>query len=242
MEERITQAVILAGGRGTRLGFLTQDTPKPLLPVCGRPFLFYVIEHLHRNGILDIVLSTGYLAEAFERVLGDGSKLGVRIGYAREDTPLGTGGGLCNAARMLPSRDKPFAACNGDTVLDVSLTELAVRVDVSGAKAGVALRRVENSSRFGGVVLDERCMISSFAEKCIAGAGYCNAGFYVFTTAALCYFPPGASSLEQDVFPPLTRERALAGFPVDGFFLDMGLPETYAAAQVLLSQRHVPER
>ena len=226
----ITKAVVLAGGRGTRLGNLTTDMPKPLLPVGGIPFLEYVIWNLTRWGITDIILSTGYCATAIREHFGNGKNIGARITYAEESSPLGTGGGVRFAAANLA---EPFFVLNGDTLLDCQFHALADLTLRSGAKAGLALRNVPDVGRFGSIALSGD-LIQGFYEKGISGPGLINGGIYVLTPEAVSMLPPGVSSLETDLFPLLADKGKLAGLTCNGFFLDMGLPSTYAEAQTLL--------
>lgn len=221
-----TQALILAGGRGTRLGELAATTPKPLLPVAGRPFLDYLVENLQRHGITELVLSTGHLADAFEAHYGDGRGLGLRIRHAREDLPLGTGGGARNA---LPLLDDCFLALNGDTLFDCNYLDLALRLE-PGQLAALALRRVEDVSRYGDVAL-EGGVVRSFHEKSRSGPGLVSGGVYLLTRECVGLLPEGPSSIEQDLFPLLAERGVLAAAVYAGFFLDIGLPETLAAAQ-----------
>jgi D-glycero-D-manno-heptose 1,7-bisphosphate phosphatase len=226
----VTKAVILAGGRGTRLGALTDDRPKPLLPVGGAPFIEYVIWNLVRWGIRDIILSTGYRGEAIRDCLGDGVAMGARISYAEEDCPLGTGGGVRLAAAQAT---EPFFILNGDTLLDCDFRSLARLVSKCGAKAGLMLREVEDAGRFGAVAFSND-RIRGFHEKGRTGSGLVNGGVYVLTPAALNALPPGPCSLERDLFPRLAEEGALVGAVGNGFFIDIGLPSTYGEAQTLL--------
>jgi D-glycero-D-manno-heptose 1,7-bisphosphate phosphatase len=204
--------------------------PKPLLPVGGTPFLGYVIWNLVRWGIQDIILSTGYRGETFRDYLGDGAALGARITYAEENFPLGTGGGVRFAAANLT---EPFFVLNGDTLLDCDFQPLARLVSKCDAKAGVMLREVEDAERFGAVAFSNK-RIHGFHEKNSTGSGVINGGVYLLTPAAVSALPPGVSSLESDLFPRLAAEGALVGAVCNGFFIDMGLPSTYEAAQTLL--------
>ena len=226
----ITKAIVLAGGRGTRLGNLTTDMPKPLLPVGGIPFLEYVIWNLTRWGITDIILSTGYCATAIREHFGNGKNIGARITYAEESSPLGTGGGVRFAAASLA---EPFFVLNGDTLLACQFHALADLTLRSGAKAGLALRNVPDVGRFGSIALSGD-LIQGFYEKGISGPGLINGGIYVLTPEAVSMLPPGVSSLETDLFPLLADKGKLAGLTCNVFFLDMGLPSTYAEAQTLL--------
>ena len=226
----ITKAVILAGGRGTRLGPLTDTMPKPLLPVGGAPFLDYVIWNLVRWGIRDIVLSTGYRAQAIRDCLGDGAAMGARVTYAEESSPLGTGGGVRFAAADMM---EPFFVLNGDTLLDCAFQPLARLVSTYDAQAGIFLREVTEAGRFGTVAFFHD-RIHGFREKGATGPGLINGGVYLLTPAALHALPAGACSLETHLFPRLAREGALVGAACNGFFIDMGLPATYGEAQTLL--------
>lgn len=230
---RITQAIVLAGGRGTRLGSLTQHTPKPLLPVAGKPFLAYLLWLLVQQGVSELVLSVGYLSESIIQALGDGSRFGVRIRYAVEKTPLGTGGAVRFAASFLPFPDKAFFVLNGDTLLDCNLQKLARLMLEGSATAGMALRQVEDVGRYGAVIT-ENAKVTAFSEKSANGPGTVNGGVYALLPQALDTLPEGASSIEQDLFPQLTTQGQLAALRTTGFFLDIGLPETYQEAQTAL--------
>jgi len=226
----IRQALILAGGRGSRLGSLTQTLPKPMLQVAGKPLLEHLIFNLVRFGIPRIVLSIGYLHDVIESYFQDGRKLGVELEYSREATPLGTGGGLRNASHLL---DDSFLVLNGDTFFDCNYLDLA-RMLSPGIPAVVALRRVLDVSRYGSVDV-EGGRVRFFLEKGRTGPGYISAGVYALTRAALEYLPRGFSSIETDLFPVLTARNILAAQVGSGFFIDIGLPETLNAAHGALS-------
>jgi histidinol-phosphate phosphatase family protein len=191
-----------------------------------------VVWNLVRWGIRDIVLSTGYLGEAIRNHLGDGAAMGARIRYAEEDSPLGTGGGVRFAATQMAEAE-PFFVLNGDTLLDCDFQPLAQLVYKHGAKAGMTLREVEDAGRFGAVALSNN-RIHGFHEKGPSGPGLINGGVYLMTPAAVDALPPGPSSLEATLFPLLAKEGTLVATTCNGFFIDMGLPSTYAEAQTLL--------
>ena len=220
-------AVVLAGGTGSRLGRLTADTPKPLLPVAGRPFVTHVLAHLEGQGIKRVVLATGYLADRFEQALGPRWQ-GLELSYSREETPLGTGGAL---ARALGPRTEEFAfVVNGDTYFPLDYSELAARRERANARLALALRHVPDSGRFGAVEL-EGDRVVALREKDGAGAGLVNGGTYLVDRAALLAASPrGAFSLEKDLFPPWVAQGLVAGLACEVDFIDIGIPESLAEA------------
>lgn len=230
----LIQAIVMAGGRGSRLGSLSLDTPKPLQDIAGRPFLDYLLGNLARQGVREVVLSVGYLAGRIMEAMGDGGRLGLNIRYAVEREPLGTGGGAKLAGAQVDTA-KPFLLLNGDTLFDFPLWRLVEVLPEAAGAAAMALRRVDDAGRYGAVTLAKDGRISGFEEKNAAGgAGWINGGIYAFQPGTLDRLPKGFSSLEQDLFPLLAKEGGLVGCKGEGFFLDIGLPDTLAAAQELL--------
>ena len=146
------QALILAGGEGTRLRPLTSTLPKPVVPLAGRPFITFMIEWLRGHGVNDVILSCGFLADGVRRVLGDGQGLGVSLRYVEEPTPLGTGGALRFAGDML---DERFFMLNGDVLSDLDLSAQVAHHEETGARATLALIGVEDPSAYGLVRLNE---------------------------------------------------------------------------------------
>lgn len=221
------QAVILAGGLGTRLGARSRGVPKPMQPVGGRPLLEYVLWNLRRQGVTDIVLAVGHLAEVIVGHFGDGTRHGVSIRYVREDSPAGTGGGLALCAPLLQER---FLFLNGDTLFDFNVLDLAVEAERSSALACLALRAVNDVSRYGEVVLDG-VTVARFSEKPAARPGLVSGGVALMKRAIVEHVPKAPCSLERDVFTPLAAAGRLAGKAYDGFFIDIGTPETLDEAQ-----------
>jgi dTDP-glucose pyrophosphorylase len=223
--EAIRQAVILAGGKGTRLGAITRAVPKPMLPIAGdRPFLDYLLEMIERHGYRDIVLLGGYLGEALEAAYG-----GRRVGKAvvrvmREEVPLGTAGALTIAREALDPR---FLLMNGDAFFDINLRALEQVSRRSGATATLALRAVVDAARYGRVI-EENGKVLAFLEKDLSrlGPGVINGGIYVLKREILDLVRDFPCSLEQDVFPALVERGDIAGREFKGYFLDIGLPET----------------
>ncbi len=225
----IQQALILAGGLGTRLGSLTKTAPKPMLPVAGRPFLEYLVLNLRRFDVKRIVLSVGYLHDIIESHFQDGRNLGVTIEYSVEMEPLGTGGGIRSASNML---DDSFLVLNGDTFLDCNYLDLGLMLK-PGISAAIALRSIVDVSRYGNVTMaGERVL--QFVEKGNSGPGLVNAGVYILTQAALDYLPVGYSSIESNLFPLLAAQGRLAARICSGFFIDIGLPETLSEANRII--------
>jgi D-glycero-D-manno-heptose 1,7-bisphosphate phosphatase len=236
----VREALVLAGGLATRLGDSAADVPKCLQPVAGRPFIDHLIWEIRRQGVRKVVLCTGRLHEAVEAHVGDGSALGVEVVYAREPEPLGTAGAAALGARLLTG-ELAFV-CNGDSLFDVNLPDMAVYLRrAADADAALALRREPDAGRYGSVVLDADGRIASFGEKAETGEALVNGGVYCARTAWLRSLPVEVSSLERDVFPDLAPEGRLLGLVREGFFTDIGLPESLEAAQASVAVwRHKP--
>ncbi len=217
-----SQALILAGGRGTRLGDKTAFVPKPMMDVAGRPFIDYLIRNLIRHGIRDIVLSTGYLSNAISDYIGTGVQYGARIRHVTEDIPLGTGGAVKNCESILNDQ---FFVLNGDTLFDINFAALD-----SLSTNAVALRHIGDASRYGAVEVDGN-LVTKFNEKGKSGPGLISGGILRLNKEALDLLPDGPSSLESDLLPTLVSKEQLAGLPAAGYFIDIGLPETLELAQ-----------
>jgi D-glycero-D-manno-heptose 1,7-bisphosphate phosphatase len=221
----IRQAVILAGGKGTRLGAITQSIPKPMLPIADdRPFLDYLLEMVERHGYQDILLLGGYLGEVLEAAY-DGRRIGdATIRVLREKVPLGTAGALTVAREKLDPR---FLMMNGDAFFDINLRALEQASHRTGAMATLALRSVPDAARYGRVIEDQG-KVATFLEKDLnrPGPGIINGGIYVLKREVLDLVHNLPCSLEQDVFPTLVERGEIRGLRFDGYFLDIGLPET----------------
>jgi D-glycero-D-manno-heptose 1,7-bisphosphate phosphatase len=221
----IRQAVILAGGKGTRLGALTRKVPKPMLPIAGdKPFLDYLLEMVERHGYEDIILLGGYLGEVLEAVYDRRRIGGASIRVLREEVPLGTAGALTVARETLDPR---FLMMNGDAFFDINLRALEQSSHQSGAMATLALRSVPDAARYGRVI-EEKGKVVAFLEKDSnrPGPGTINGGVYVLKREILDLVVNLPCSLEQDVFPNLVERGEIRGVKFDGYFLDIGLPET----------------
>jgi NDP-sugar pyrophosphorylase family protein len=223
------KAVILAGGEGTRLRPLTLTTPKPVVPVVDRPFLRHQLDLLASAGVREVVFSVAYRPERVEEVFGDGSSLGMRIRYAVEDSPLGTGGAVRNALDML---DERTVVLNGDVLTDVDLPAIIARHDGGKAQATILLTPVHNPAAFGLVETDEEDRVRRFIEKPRPEqitTNNINAGIYVLETRLLEMMPAGVNtSIERFFFPALLARGDRVLGPVHrGYWIDIGTPEKY---------------
>jgi len=223
-------AVVLAGGLGMRLRAAVADATKVLAPVHGRPFLEHVLERLAAASLRRVVLLTGYRAEEVERALG--ARCGpLRLEYSRETRPLGTGGALRQALERL---DTPTVLLlNGDSCCDIDLQAFFAWHRRRRADLTIAAARVADASRFGLVRLSMESKVVRFFEKsAAAGPGWINAGVYLIQRRLLEAMPPGQSlSLEREWLPRWIATERVLGFKCTGPFLDIGTPESYAAAE-----------
>ena len=222
------QALILAGGEGTRLRPLTLTVPKPVIPLVNQPFITFMIEWLKSHGVDDVILSCGFLAEGVRQVLRDGQELGIRLRYVEEPRALGTGGALRFAGDLL---DERFLMLNGDVLTDLDLTAQLAQHEQTGAQATLALVGVEDPSAYGLVRLNADHSVGEFLEKPSPDeidTNLINAGAYVLDRSVLdAMDPPGPNiSIERDVFPGLVG-NGLFGFDARGYWLDIGTPERY---------------
>lgn len=227
------QCVILVGGRGSRLGALTEQTPKPLMPVAGRPFLDYLLDHVTAFPLRRIILLAGYLGDALRAGYEGRVVAGARIEVVVEPEPLGTGGALTVAADRL---DERFFLLNGDSLFDVDLADLADLPAADGWLGKLALRRIDDTSRSGLVDLAGG-RITAFQERGPGGPGLINGGVYLLDRRLLSRIAGVPCSIERDLFPGLAAEGRLHGKLYDGYFIDIGVPQDLARAQTELPAR-----
>jgi D-glycero-alpha-D-manno-heptose 1-phosphate guanylyltransferase len=224
------EAIVLAGGFGTRLRAVVPDLPKPMAPVAGRPFLEILLTSLAAKGFQRVVLSLGFLADTVVQHFG-GSYAGMELDYEIETTPLGTGG----AIRAALGRCKAPAVCvlNGDTYLDLEADALWSLWAQRGEPVIVA-RHVDDTARYGRLQVDDG-RVRRFAEKGEAGPGLINAGCYLLPRTILDAFPLGqAFSFETEFLAQAVAQRDISVFVSEGHFIDIGIPEDYARAQTEL--------
>lgn len=230
------QALILAGGKGTRLRPLTVYTPKPIVPVLNRPFLLYQIELLRRANIKDITLSLSYQPDKIEQVLGDGTDFGVNLRFITEPSPMGTGGAYKFAAASIRETTIVF---NGDILTDVDISKVVEFHRNKKADATIVLTPVENPSAYGLVETDDEGKVLQFSEKPKAEeianltTKNINAGIYILEPSVLDLIPAGENrSFEYNVFPDLlNREKSFYAYILDGnYWRDIGNPKSYLDA------------
>ena len=225
------KAVLLAGGQGTRLRPLTLNTPKPVVPVFGRPFLRYQIDRILQVPEIDeVILSLNYQPDRVEAVFGDGSDIGIRIRYVVEPTPLGTAGGIKFASQGVSDT---IAVFNGDVLTEIDLAAVIARHRERRATATIVLTPVDNPLAYGLVETGPRGDIHRFIEKpdpAQITTNLINAGIYVLEPSTFDRIPDGVPcSIEREYFPSLNaRGETFVAYRYDGYWIDIGTPVKYA--------------
>ena len=228
------QAVILAGGLGTRLRSVVSNLPKAMAPIGGRPFLEYLLENMRKQNVLDVTLAVGHMRDAIIQHFGDAWH-SLNISYSVETEPLGTGGALQRALRAMPLR--PTFVLNGDTWLPINFALMYAQHTGAKAAVTVAVCPVVDVARYGAVQI-EHGLITAFHEKGSSGPGMINGGVYlvdpsVFDTVTL----PENFSFERDFLMAQTAKLKLGAFVTGEDFIDIGVPDDYARAQDELQRK-----
>ncbi|MEY8339183.1 nucleotidyltransferase family protein [Lachnospiraceae bacterium 62-35] len=219
------QAILLAGGLGTRLKSVVNDRPKPMALVEGKPFMEYVIHELSRHGIKDIIFAVGYKGSMVEEYFQDGKDFGIHVSYSYEEEPLGTAGAIRNAAGLI--KDRVFVL-NADTFYQIAYSRLAGLMDQECLDMALVLREVPDISRYGKAVLKEGRLVGFNEKTEETRPGTINGGIYLMRKSLIEEIPPGKVSLENDMIPRWLKEgKALGGFVNEGYFIDIGIPEDY---------------
>lgn len=224
-------AIILAGGFGTRLQSVVSNLPKPMAPVNGIPFLNYQLNYLRQSGIKRVILSIGYLSDRIKEYYG-AEYNGIAITYVVEETPLGTGGGIRLAIEQC--EDQLVLVLNGDSFFDVPIRDFFALHVESNAQCSLALRKVENASRYGKIETDASHRIISFCEKSAESQpGTINGGVYLLDKSIYLSntIDDIGFSIEKDFFEKQLTKLIIKGFEFDGYFIDIGIPEDYLKAQ-----------
>lgn len=237
---RINQAVIMVGGKGTRLLPLTKTKPKPALSVDDRPCLWYLLRSMKQAGINRIILACGYRSEILKREIGDGSDLGLDITYSYEDEPLGTAGAMKLVEDQL---DDVFVAANGDVFADVDLSEQITDHFRSNAMITISLIGVPNPCEFGTALVEEDGRISKFIDKPKPEdvlSNMINAGVYVVNKDVLKLVPEGEfCDFSMHIFPKvLEMGMRIQGHPLKGMWMDVGRPHDLLMANLTVAERY----
>ena len=239
MSSEVRQAVIMVGGKGTRLLPLTLTRPKPAMPVLDKPFLKYLIESMADAGIEEIFLACGYKSDILAHAIGDGSDMGVRIIYSDEDTPLGTGGAI---KRLEDRLDPVFLAANGDTLTSVDIAAQIREHFESGAAVTDSLSEVDDPSQAGVVRIDGDGRILEFQDKPKreeACSNLVNSGVYVVDKKVLEYIPKDTFyDFSKDLFPLLIEKgERLQGHMAKGVWVDIGRPHDLIRMNLVMADR-----
>lgn len=224
------EAILLCGGLGTRLRSVVSDRPKPLADIAGKAFMQYVTDALAAQGIDEIIFAVGYKGDMVEDYFGDGSGFGIHARYAYEETPLGTAGAIRNALTQL--RGDQAYVLNADTYYRIDYRKLAALVEAEQLEMALVTREVDDISRYGEVKSAHQ-RVQGWNEKNEAHRpGAINGGIYLLRRRLIETIPEGKVSLENDMIPKwLTEGVGIGCLPNDGYFIDIGLPESYAQFQ-----------
>ncbi len=221
-------AVILCGGKGTRLKSVVSDRPKPMAALNEKPFLELVINYAAGFGFRRFILCAGYMGELIEAHFAE-ARGDYEVVVAREAEPLDTAGAVKNAEHLI--RTPRFLVMNGDSICNTDLRAFAAFHAAKKAVASVAVTKVDSPGAFGSIVKDENGRLLAFREKTGAGTGYANAGIYIFEKTALAAVPAGVRySMEKDFFPALAAGGGVYAYETAGRIFDIGTPEGYKEA------------
>ncbi|MAG08064.1 nucleotidyltransferase [Candidatus Woesearchaeota archaeon] len=220
------KAVVLVGGKGTRLRPITYEIPKALIPISGKTVTEYLLDLFKKFGVKEIILAVGYMKEKVMEYFGDGSRFGVNIKYIEEDDPLGTAGPLRLGKHLL---NETFIVSNGDELKDINVEQMFALHKENKALATIALTTVSDPTKYG-VARLSGSNILEFVEKPKkdkAPSNLINSGFYILEPEVVDMIPEGFAMLEKDVFPKLAEQGRLFGYPFSGYWSDIGTIEKY---------------
>lgn len=231
---RNKEAIILAGGKGTRLSKVVSDVPKPMAMVSGRPFLCHLLHKLKREGFTKVIIADGYLRECIEGYFGSEYD-GLLIEYSSESTPLGTGGAIRKALNYC--QNEWVYVFNGDTYFDANLKQIDLKLHKikDNIDAVLCATKVENCERFGTIKISSDNSILSFKEKSGSKYSVISAGIYILKKKSFMNFRVSEFSIEKDYFEKIAGTGRMIAVVLDGTFIDIGTPEDYNLAQQLLS-------
>lgn len=230
---RMIKAIVLAGGFGTRLKHITKDTPKPMAPINGVPFLAFVLDHLIKYGITDITLAVSYKRDVIKDYFKD-SYHDASIRYSVEDTPLGTGGAIVKA--IDGATDADYLIINGDTLFPVNIGEMYQDFISSPANIQIAVKHMDETGRYGRIDFDEKNVVQKFVEKGENVPGYINGGIYILNPVILSSFEDGQTfSFEDKVLTKNIKSNHTIVYSSEEYFIDIGIPDDYERAKKEIS-------
>ena len=230
LHPKVTQAIILAGGKGLNMRPFTFEMSKGLFPVGGKPILEQIVDMLRKFEVREIILSVGHLGEKIKEHFGDGKKFGVNITYITEEKEIGTAGALRIVGKYIKSDS--FLVIHGDILIDISLSDFISFHKEEDSIGTLALSSVVDPSSFGEVVM-QGTKITQFIEKPKKGkqtSQLVSCGLYLFNKEIFSYIPKQDPSLLEDIFPELAKKRQLSGFLFGGNWIDIGTPASYEKA------------
>jgi len=234
----VREAIILAGGLGTRLKGVLNNTPKPMAPIGDRPFLSYLFSFLERQGVKKVILAVGYKSDYIMSFFGK-NYLDIELLYSFEDENnlLGTGGAILKASKLI--NDEDFFVLNGDTIFEINLIEMYRFHKSKNADITIALKPVDNVMRYGAVEIDKEGRIINFIEKGIEKYGLINGGIYLISKKFMHNLNLAESfSFEQDLIQKYFGLYKFYGIKFDSYFIDIGVPEDYERAKIELPRRY----
>lgn len=217
------EAIILAGGFGTRLSMVVSDVPKPMAPINGRPFLEYLLDDLNEKGINRVILAVGYKKEIIKSHFKKKYK-NIDIIYSDEDIPLGTGGAIKKA--LILAKDENIFIINGDTFFNVDLEEMYQFHKKNNSKLTLAIKEMEKFDRYGSLILEGDKIIKFEEKKCV-DKGYINGGIYLIKKELLNKEEKESFSFEKDILENKKFQIEKYGYKSEGYFIDIGIPEDY---------------
>ena len=234
--------VILAGGLGTRLRTIVSHVPKVMAPVLGKPFIKILIDQVAAANFQEVILCTGHMSEKVRTLIGEKYR-NINIIYSEERELLGTGGAVINAINIVPSEAESILVMNGDSYLDIGLTQYIKWFVEKKIDAALALKYVRNTERYGSVSIDSKKKVIEFKEKKPnSGSGWINAGIYIFKRNVLDSFEKACRlSLEKDILPKL-KDMNFFGYECNGEFIDIGTPESYARSESFFKKISRPSK
>jgi len=227
-DKSLNKALILAGGKGERLQPITNEMPKPMVPLQGKPILQHAIDLMKKHGISEIYLSIGYKGDKIKEYFGDGSRFGVKIKYIEENEPLGTAGPLKLAKEYLT---ETFVMCNADELKNIDLLDMFLFHKEKNAKATIALTTVPDPSAYGVAKLQGNWIMEFLEKPKNPPSNLINAGLYILEPEVIDMVPEGFAMIEKQIFPKIAEERNLLGYSFTGQWMDTGTMERYAKAQ-----------